>query len=109
MQRYIKKTKLFLCSRDIQVGDKLIKDGVEYEAHSRPDGVPFIGYYNKDWCYIDNDCFKVIGEISPDATWVKEGMEYDEKDFYMEKELDVSDNLYETGIVKIKGPCGHYH
>lgn len=130
--------KLFLVSRDIQVGDKLIKDGVEYLAHSRPDGVPFIGYYNKDWCYLDDDCFKVIGEISPDALpYVTEGQEFDEKDieewyFHLKQNCfaisvkfadEISNNppnytsntweerkdTFKRGVFKIKGQCGYFH
>ncbi len=110
-----KKVKLFLCSRDIQVGDTLIKNGIEYLAHSRPDGVPFIGYYNKDWCYLDNDCFKVLGEISPEATWVKEGDEFEEDDWqFVIYDMDERTILSKFPIPKfanleIKGPCEHFH
>ena len=68
-----KKVKLFLCSRDIQVGD-----------NARSVGSP-----NLDSIINDTDLmlqetyncfFKVIGEISSKATWVKEGDEFDKEE-----------------------------
>ena len=54
----------------------------------------------------ENDVIKVIGEISPDATWVKEGDEFDESDIdhggWVDEDL-------KTILIKIKGPCGHFH
>jgi len=55
-----KKVKLFLCSKDIQVEDYK-EPGKIYIFH---DG--------------SEEPFKVIGEISPDAVWVTEGMEFDD-------------------------------
>jgi hypothetical protein len=59
------RVKLFLCSRDIQVGDevKILNESWEgiYKA-------------GMDTEYM----FKVIGEVSPEAVWVKEGMEFEE-------------------------------
>jgi hypothetical protein len=52
---------LTLCSRDIQVGDKYI-DGVDEVIHNQ--GV--LSPYD----------YKIIGEISPNATWVTDGMEF---------------------------------
>ena len=65
---YGKKMKLFLCSRDIQVGDTF---------HS------FSGMSELKWdgkFQLHPDDFKVIGEISNEATWVKEGDEFDESE-----------------------------
>lgn len=68
----LKLLKLFLCSRDIQVGDK-VRHTVSGEEVL--------------WTDMDTEFrsvemyFKVIGEISPDAlSYVKEGDEFDEKD-----------------------------
>ena len=62
--------KLFLCSRDIQVGDEYYtSDFQKYKTPLEPDEDFFKG---------NNDRFKVIGEISPNAKWVKEGDEFDE-------------------------------
>lgn len=102
--------KLFLCSRDVQVGDKvyeILSDksiGDEFEWTSE------IAKYNDS-----EPCFKVIGEISTDATWVKEGDEFDEEKlrYIYTPEIKPSmcevDAIPEREIVYIKGPCGHFH
>lgn len=70
-------------------------------------------------------CFKVIGLISPEATWVKKGNEFDEGEIELEYHISapppnidyrVRKSYYNTVtdnkkyvIVKIKGPCGHFH
>jgi hypothetical protein len=64
------KVKLFLCSRDIQVGDTIThsKSGAQLKvnAHVIPSQSAYI-----DW-------FKVIGEILTDG--IKEGQEFTEKE-----------------------------
>lgn len=73
-----KLVKLFLCSRDIQVGEKAYCLSEEEENKK-------LGLKQGDkqwidpWCIKGNcpACIKVIGEISPEAKWVKEGMEFD--------------------------------
>lgn len=75
-------------------------------------------------CSRDNN--EPVGEVSEDAKWIKEGMEFDEDEIelwghtitpntrqairavgfdnykkYMEK--------FQKLIIKIKGPCGHFH
>jgi len=78
-QRY----KLFLCSRD-----KKPMDIVTFESGKRTQIEKWDEDYNQ-WVFngksrvSDEDCFKVIGEISSDATWVKEGDEFDEKDLLL--------------------------
>lgn len=68
-----KKVKLFLCSRDVQVGDKCWTTvGGCYDTFQE-------GYDKQYW-------FKVIGEISPDAIWVKEGDEFDEDEILQKSE-----------------------
>lgn len=66
-----KKVKLFLCSRDIQIGDKvrwLTGNGEWGNSVVTGDPSKLI------------ETYKVIGEISPEAIWVKEGDEFDEGD-----------------------------
>lgn len=72
------KVKLFLCSRDIQIGDKIwskitdelieyrYTNSIDFEENLPPSysGEP------------DKTAFKVIGEISPEATWVTENQEF---------------------------------
>ena len=71
------KVKLFLCSKDIEVGDivkeQLLNGKLEnFTIHTLND--------------IDLDKqFKVIGEISSDAIWVKERDEFDKTDFINKK------------------------
>lgn len=78
-----KLMKFFLCSRDIQVGSKFtwgniktrIEDVVE---HILKDGriIDSSGtYHTIEDTFLEFD-FKVIGEISPEATWVEEGDEF---------------------------------
>ena len=70
------KVKLFLCSRDIQVGDKYL---------TAPD-------YTKERTCEDNSysfehCLKVIGEISPQCLgYTKEGEEFDENEVTQDKD-----------------------
>lgn len=129
--QWLKRAKLFLCSRDIQVGDEyFIGDGVKYYCKTVKNGkvhaqAPMIADLK--------DCYKVIGEISPKATWVKEGMEFDEDEierwimcrsvgdcdhFKVElddkRKIDIPDGrMYQYGTFelpyKIKGSCGYYH
>lgn len=71
--------KLFLCSRDIQVGDDIQhtsgENGVCDEIIG--DALHFSGDIEGHYSSI-NQWFKVIGEISSDAVWVSEGIEFDE-------------------------------
>ena len=123
----IQPVKLFLCSRDIQVGDEITHLGGLKETINSEE------YLQK--CQIlfkTGEAFKVIGEISPDAIWVKEGDEFDDKDLYpipysynewYEKfdkqdrgrfESHASINRYNQvpngwKAYKVKGPCGHFH
>jgi hypothetical protein len=79
-----KKVKLFLCSRDIQVGDKvfgtiLTGDNVyvsnEQQGYSLHEDIHRISLEEAEMM----DAYKVIGEISSDAlSFVKKGMEFDE-------------------------------
>jgi hypothetical protein len=69
----LKKVKLFLCSRDIQVGDEvqLYKEGFKLGEK--------VVIKTKDNLNLAKMAmgFRVIGEISPEAKWVKEGDEFD--------------------------------
>jgi len=75
------KVKLFLCSRDIQVGEIFNEGNHTYNAicTSRDGrGIYSEGKWEEDY-HDPADCYKVIGEISPEATWVKEGDEFYEE------------------------------
>jgi hypothetical protein len=111
------KVKLFLCSRDIQVGDSACAKGTFHniagfewkEHHAKEYNNNADGYY-----------YKVIGEISPEAVWVKEGDEFDEDDLVFKrvdrengggwKYVEVEDTAGFPTIVEIKNPsCKHFH
>lgn len=83
-ERELQKVKLFLCSRDIQVGDNVYEPTLEFEGLIRVGIYPLekIDYSKKPESWIELDyamlkgAYKVIGEISSGATWVKEGDEF---------------------------------
>lgn len=71
--------KLFLCSRDIQIGDKFDQlpgiNGITYECKEKTE--EFI-IDNEGKSRTINSCFKIIGKISSGAKWVKEGDIFEE-------------------------------
>jgi hypothetical protein len=119
---HIQKVKLFLCSRDIQVGDRVhgtILKGNNVYVSDKEDG-----YSLKDDIHRISleeaqimDAYKVIGEISPDALWVKEGDEFikdqlmwrvkDHLSGYEIDEIDFRESLVpeEEDYIIIKCPC----
>lgn len=115
---FAKKVKLFLCSNDIQVGDKfrlISNQSKEFEASKVEIGSgesyfpkEMLIYHKEDqvqyWFHL-NACFKVIGEISPEAIWVKEGDKFDSSEISFM--WDTGENS--QGWFRIKGPCGHFH
>lgn len=82
-----RKLKLFLCSRDIQVGDKVFRGSREgyakeidgYEVYC-VDDKELLNEEDHDFTiYLSDTRYgKVVGEISPEAMWVTEGMEFGE-------------------------------
>jgi hypothetical protein len=134
----LKKCKLFLCSRDIQVGDA-------YYWGNAPKACEFHHLHCSGEEIMDGSEYKIIGEISPDAlSYVEEGQEFEEDqvrmryiskdvwgegfEYYLslsiffkvkeEKNIrSISDRinhigdpkgLFYTGV-EVKGPCGHFH
>lgn len=71
----LQKVKLFLCSRDIQIGDKVMQlhPNSKVKQPIYPEGEYILEKYTES-------TFKVIGKISPGATWIKEGDEFDRED-----------------------------
>jgi hypothetical protein len=85
-----KLAKLFLCSRDIQVGDEIRNPQLQLDAEWTV--VPTTKDIKDlmEVCLqeaLKHNCFKVIGEISPEATFVKEGEEFDEGDFKLATDI----------------------
>lgn len=104
----VKVGKLFLCSRDIKVKDVLDIDGDGGKVFGID---PYFVYMRRkdgtETYRSINDCYKPIGEISPDALgYVREGQEYEREDWKYEE--NDRKNYNELNI-KIKGPCGHFH
>lgn len=132
---------LVLTSSDIQIGDKIqAKDGsgssiiTEFKrVFAKGEITTSIGESKEGaitYSQLENDWLKVIGEISPEATWVKEGDEFDEDEvegvlynrkhpdesiygFTVEKllawiKLNPMPEKYQV-IFHIKGKCGHFH
>lgn len=112
---FYKKVKLFLCSRDIQVGDKVwdiaFNKFVDVEKPTHTKGLFFIN----DCILIDENnleymyerYLKVIGEVSPAAIWIKEGMEFDEDQIHECFVHGNGDPMIRQ--IQLKGPCGHFH
>jgi len=132
-----KKVKLFLCSRSIQVGDEVYPTKYMFEAGSivggfKEDSNTIFYFKGKDPKILKNlhstgNWGKVIGEISKEAIWVKEGDEFDEEE--IEWICDSGDGQHisiwslrqiakndeekfefpKGGCYAIKGLCGHFH
>lgn len=70
--------RLFLCSRDIQVKDLKPREDVFYDDKGMTHEV------TQSWIdgrtTFPHTWFKVIGEISPEAIWVKEGDEFSKEE-----------------------------
>jgi hypothetical protein len=107
------KVKLFLCSRDVQVGDKVywtdpegITSGFNTAIEVNQDLIFMSEPHASETEAFPSEVVKVTGEVSEDATWVKEGDEFTEDEVQWGAE-EFSWN--HPVIVKIKGPCGHFH
>lgn len=84
---YVGNIKLFLCSRDIKVQDRVIF----FQTKNNDSFGTIVEIFNSSYdVYLGNKisiinipkngCFKVIGEISKNAIWVKEGDEFDKEE-----------------------------
>lgn len=116
------KVQLFLYSRDINVGDK-----VKYNTSGTEDEV--LEVYNDvaislkrtKGAFLKQHVSKVIGPISPNAIWVKEGDEFDEDEwraFNSKIEIIIAKGVtmlfghvsqFDPWYIQVKGPCGHFH
>ena len=50
-----------------------------------------------------------VGQVSPEATWVKEGDEFKLTDFNPLSAANIEHNKPLTEPIRIKGQYGHYH
>lgn len=114
------KVKLFLCSRDIQIGDFATErlttgEYEDFEIHTENDIFPDMIEKGTQ--------FKKIGEISPEAAkFVREGQEFDEEELYYLldgrsvrlpiKKLQHEKpewKMSEKVTIYVKGEDGHFH
>jgi hypothetical protein len=120
----VKQGKLFLCSRDIKVGDKFKGKTLEEFICSNITEGDGNNYFPKEtliWTKDESDgnieywrpkseCFKVIGQISPNAlSFVKEGDEFEEYQISISVFRITSEILPNSEWVFIEGPCKHFH
>lgn len=104
-----RKAKLFLCSKDIQVGDsvKWIHDLSQPEDKVLDETL--YHWWTDHGVDKKDRFFKVLGEISPNATWVVENQEFDEEEIVGLVALPYYDFDVDKLGYLIKGPCGHFH
>lgn len=129
------KVELFLCSKDIQVGDKVFHERgwigtvIETDYNDQPE-VEVTWEGNEKNTAASRTSLKYltkkIGHISIDANWVKNGDEFDEDDFQWITDDGDADKIsitelrgyaihddvpfkFPTGEYAIKGPCAHFH
>lgn len=90
----MKLVKLFLCSKDIHSGDRFYtKVGSEEET--------WVDTYREP----TDEWFKVLGEVSPKAIWVKPDMEFEEDDIQREdfyEEYDYAGGHFTGNRIGIK-------
>ncbi len=126
------KVKLFLCSRDIQLGDKYFKEGDEFlHTEETKELVSYMSIFNTNQgekqvpshSLHSMPIYKVMGEISPEANWVMEGDEFEENQIkHWCNNNDVGLTVFcsqcnpvhewydcKKHIIKILGPCKHFH
>lgn len=124
MKYFIKKVndKLMLVSRDIQVSDMITVDKSKGKVISI---TGLCAEIDLGWSSTQtkplSDCIKIVGEISPEAMWIKEGDEFTEENiaFYTISIVEGWENHtdYNTWVnssynkeIRIKCPtCGHFH
>lgn len=94
------KVKLFLCSRDVKMGDKVKIEGGSFNDYEID---------REEQIFNGHLFYKIIGEISPEATWIKEGDEFDITDV-KRIAIGIGNPVgSEYHIYEILGPCGHFH
>jgi len=76
---YYQELSMFLCSKDIQIGDILTyEDGTLLKPIISLDSFGLICVYTEgNLKYLREKCFKVIGPISRDVIGVKDGMKFE--------------------------------
>jgi hypothetical protein len=80
------KVKLFLTTNDIQIDNEVYdcfnnKIGLCAELKPQPDGKIAVIFANKTYLFKE-ECYKIVGEISDKAIWVKDGDVFNETEVY---------------------------
>ena len=106
-QKGWKAAKMFLCSRDIQVGDKLeMSNGSTFHIKYKT-GIQH-GLSAAQILVDAGKAWKVIGEISPAAVpYIQEGQEFDEKEIAI-KYHEKYKCLCQESLGHEKESCVHY-
>lgn len=107
MYEYVQKVKLFLCSRDIKLGDVAYND----EFCPYPNGQLLeTNSLVMDHGMMTPDSFKVVGEISSETTWVKEGDTFEENEINIISIRQWTGEDFQSETVQIKCPtCKTFH
>lgn len=119
------KVKLFLCSRDIQIGDEFKWEDKTLISlgHGDDDDRYWIhaAWLGKKMAFDVTKAYKIVGEISPEAGWVKEGDEFVKEDLGIRRRHTKYDSIPLSNLnmnghwssdkvyITVKGPCGHFH
>ena len=93
---YTRKAQLFLCSYDVQIGDIFKFFGSDSNMFERR--------WEERYRETENNPFKIIAEISPEASWVNEADEFDEDEvqfIVFPDEEEKEDWVKETGSNKV--------
>lgn len=113
-----KKVKLFLCSRDIKVGDKFFRryanSTTEHTSEmvciAIGDGVFYSEGINDTIQSENYLSYKVIGEIPSSCKWVKEDDEYSEEEVAITAMYQrYEPHAFKYNWIRIMGPCGNFH
>jgi hypothetical protein len=136
----------FLCSKDIQVGDTVfLQNSYNYFAtvidkignSDRDIVLDEMPERRKNGTLDSREMIKIVGELSKDASWIKEGDEFDDNEIeewywhieqnclaisvkfaeeisnkppnFHKNTWENNKSVFKRKIYKIKGPCGHFH
>jgi hypothetical protein len=119
-QKTYQKVKLFMCSRDIQIGDEVynIVSNSKFTVTGE-DTLTTPQHYYMGYQVLSpaKNTFKKVGEISPEAKWVTEGMEFNKEQLqyrnrtegleHLTRDVDYCD--YYCYVEVMCDKCGYSH
>lgn len=124
---FAKKVELFLCSRDIQVGDRYYNTdySIYRIAKSFGNTSPSIVYFDDSTVFdYRKDCIKVIGEFSNESKcFIKEHQEFDKDNIKRVVQSNITGTIWYGDVdqlpitmpqdykfvYQVKCPWGHFH